>query len=146
MAVEGFDEAILPRRAGVDVTGVDVLRPAPGGAHLGAELRTVVQPQEPRGRAPPGGDGVQDGDRRFGADAPGGGTGQGLSGELVGDVEDLDGPPPGRLVEDEVDGPDVIGGSGTNPVRVGPGLALPRPSTGHVGALVPPQALGRLAR
>ena len=72
--------------------------------------------------------------------------GQGLPGELVDDVGDLQAPVVGGLVELEVDGPDVVRVLGPVTLgRVGPDPTALAAGLGPPQAFFAPQALGALA-
>ena len=66
---------------------------------------------------PAGDDAVQGGDGGIGVNRVGDEVAERLSGVLVGDVEDLDGPAGCRDVELVVEGPDVVRVGGKEPVR-----------------------------
>jgi hypothetical protein len=91
---------------------------------------------------------VEAGDGGVGVDGVVDEVGEGLAGELVDDVQDLDHSPGGGDVELVVEGPNVIGSDGLEPVgRRGRGaetLALTALGR-HPQALLAPQALDLLA-
>jgi hypothetical protein len=110
---------------------------------MGDELGSVVETRVDRCRAL-GGDLVQACHPAVGVNGSFDLDGQTLPGELVDDVEQLEGPPVSGLVELEVEGSDDIG-----PDRAQrPATSRPVPPegllvllAGHMPALVPPQAL-----
>jgi hypothetical protein len=91
---------------------------------------------------------VQAGDGGVGVDAVVDEVGEGLAGELVDDMEDLDDPAGGGDVELVVERPHVIGPLGSEPIagRGGVAEALALAALGgHTQALFSPQALDLLA-
>jgi hypothetical protein len=108
---------------------------------MGGQLGAVVAADEARGPAALGDQAVQDSDGGVGVDPPVNLDGQGLAGVLVHDVEQLEGPCLGGLVELVVQRPHMVRVLGGQPIRrVGGGaeaLALAplggtrRPSSRH---------------
>ena len=103
-AVEGLDEGVLPRRAGLDVGGPDAGQAAVVAQRPGDHLGAVVHPQVP-GRAADGDQGRDDGDDLVGGAGRPDPHRQRLAGVLVDDVQRLQPAPVGGLVELEVDAP-----------------------------------------
>ena len=113
-SVEGLDVGVLPGRAGLDVGGVGAPDAAPvpqrGRDELGAVVHTQVRWSPSLVHEL-----LDGGDDAVGADAARGVDGEGLSGELVDNVEKLDAAQIGGLVELEVQGPHVVGALGAQP-------------------------------
>jgi len=107
LVVEALDVGVLPRGAGVDVEGVDLLLPEPVADGVGDELRPVVRAQVAR-RPAPGHHLGDDRDHVLGPEAPGRMRGQALAGVLVHHGEDLEASPGAGLVVHEVAAPDVV--------------------------------------
>ncbi len=106
-AVEALDPGVLPRDAGVDEDRVGAVEPAPVGDGVGDELGPVVEADVGRG-APLGRQALEAGDDPVGVDGALDVDGQALAGELVDDVQQLEHPPVGGLVELEVERPDDV--------------------------------------
>lgn len=145
-AVERLDPAVLPGGARLDAGGVGGRVPAPVPQRVGGELGTVVHAQMGR-CASSGGDLGDDFDGAVGVDAVTDVDGQGFSGELVDDVEQLEAPPGGGLVELEIERPHVIGVLGSQLRRGAVAEALPfvaplRGPLNTMGAPQPQSALG----
>jgi len=109
-AVERLDPGVLPWRSRVDEDGVDAGEPAPVDHGIGNELGSVVEAQVGR-RSSLGHQLLQAAHDGVCPDGALGLDGQALTGTLVDDVQHLDGPPVGGLVELEVEGPGDIGGT-----------------------------------
>ena len=144
MPVERLDVGILPGCAGFDVGGVDAGEPAPVFESFGDEFRAVVAAEIRRWR-PPSDEFFEDRDDPIRVDLAGGDGGDAFAGELVGDVQNLDRSVVGGLVEDEVEGPDVVGMIGDDAVGCPTMPAVPDRPGWDVQALVTPQALHALA-
>ena len=120
--------------------------PVPQG--VGGELGPVVAANELGVAARLADDLVEAGDGGVGVDGVLDEVGEGLAGELVDDVEDLDRPAGGGDVELVVECPHVIGPARPEPVgrRRGVAEALALAALGrHPQTLLPPQALDLLA-
>ena len=106
--VEALDERVLPRRAGLDERrpGPRELTPVPGARARSSPGRCPSAGSS--GRAALGDQPLQRRDDRVGVDAALDQHHQRLAGELVDDVEQLQRPPVGGLVELEVERPHVV--------------------------------------
>jgi len=106
-AVEGFDEAILPRAARIDVDGLDLVLGQPALEFLGNKLRAVVGADVFGGAVQ--GDGAADQLNDIGrSQCPVGPKHVALPGVLVEDREHPDGAAPYGCVGDKVPGPHVV--------------------------------------
>ena len=103
-SVEGLDVGVLPGRSGLDVGGVGAPDAAPVSQRGRDELGAVVHAQM-SGGASLGDEALDGGDDAVGVDAVRRVDAEGLSGELVDDVEQLDAAQVGGLVELEIQGP-----------------------------------------
>ena len=98
------------------------------------------------GRSPLGDESLDDGDDLIGVAAAAHPRGQGFTGVLVDDVQQLQPPVIGGLIELEVQGPDVVGVLGTEQIAVAFGpAALTLAGSRPAQALRAPQALRTLA-
>src|ERR1035437_5688856 len=145
--VEGLDEWVLPRRARLDERGAGLGEHAPVLERVRGHLRAVVHPQELRGAAL-GDQPLQRRDDHVRVDAARDQHHQRLARELVNDVQQLQRPRVGRLIELEIERPHVIRPLGAKPL--GRDRRLPEPSTLALALrdpepLLPPQALHPLA-
>jgi hypothetical protein len=112
----GLDPGVLPRTTRFDVARSCAREAAPVPDGVRGEFWTVVTADEVR-KAAGSGDLVQGGHGGIGADGVGDEIAEGLSGELVGDMEELQDATRRGDVELVVEGPDVIRMSGKEPVR-----------------------------
>jgi hypothetical protein len=147
-AAVGLDPRVLPGRAGLDVAGATAAEAAPVAQRVGGQLRPVVAADE--GGVTPSlpDDLVETGDRGVGVDGVVDEISEGLAGELIDDVQDLDHPPGGGDIELVVQRPHVIRPGGPEPVGRCRGVAqaLAVAALGrHPQALLTPQTLDLLA-
>jgi len=146
--VEGLDPGVLPGRARIDVGSVGEPRLAPLGEHPGGQLRAVVGAQVRRRPAALGDQALEDHDGLISVDRAPALDRQGLAGELVDDVEELQLAAVSSRVMLEVQRPDVIGVAGAKPVGGRGRVSEPAPLSGlarHPQALLAPDPLGALA-
>src|SRR3954468_8663217 len=138
---------VLPGRAGLAERRCGPAVATPVSERVRGQLGTVVA-ADVRGRAAPSGEALEHGDGLVCVDAPRDVHRQRLGRELVDDVQQLDHPAVGGLVELEVQGPDVIGTLGAQPPGRHGGLpeplafAAPR---GDPEAFLAPEPLHALA-
>jgi len=144
-AVEGFDEGVLPGAVGLDVERLGVAQAAPVPQDPGDELGAIVHAQVLRW-AVENDEALQDVDQAICGDGTVDLHGEGLPGELVDDVGQHETAVGGRLVELEVDGPDVVGMRGPEPRRrLEADPAALSTDLGPAQALFAPQALDALS-
>jgi hypothetical protein len=138
----------LPRRARFDVRAAGPGEPAPVSERVGGQLRPVVAANERRRLPALGDEPVEGGDGLVGIDAAVTLDRQRFAGELVDDVQQLQDPAVGGLVELEVQRPHVIRPLSPQPPgrdrRIAHTLALAPPAR-HPDALLAPQPLRPLA-
>lgn len=87
-AVEALDEGVLPGGAGLDVGDRRAGQATPVPQRPGDELGTIIHPLVP-GRSPLGDEALDDGDDLIGVAAAADAPGQGFTGVLVDDVQQL---------------------------------------------------------
>src|SRR3954470_24362691 len=145
--VEGLHVGVLPRRAGLDERRLSAAEAAPVLQGVRGQLRAVVAAHVRR-RSALGGESLKYGDGLVCVDAPCDVHRERLAGELVDDVQQLDHPPVGGLIELEVQGPHVIGTLGPQPAarngRLAQALAFAAPRWDSE-AFLAPQPLHALA-
>ncbi len=145
---EALDVWVLPRRARLDVRAARAREPTPVSERVGGQLGPVVAANEPGRAAELGDEALQRRDGLVGVDAAVTLDRERLAGELVDDMQQLENPAVGGLIELKVQRPDVIGRLCAQPVgrhRRGPEALALAPALRHAQPLLTPQPLRTLA-